>query len=102
MPTSCAQAVNCKMHRRRAAAKSKEREENARKFAEFSKRVEAEIPPLADDFLGVSRTATLTRYLIARQYDIEKALKARRLSRKPGRQTCVTYVLTPPHAPRCR
>lgn len=63
------------MQRRRAAAKTKEREEHARKFAEFSARVEAELPPLPEDFKGVSRTATLTRYLIARQYDIDKAMK---------------------------
>lgn len=63
------------MQKRRAAAKSKLHEEHARKFAEFSSRVEAELPPLAEDFVGVSRTATLTRYLIARQYDIEKAMK---------------------------
>lgn len=66
------------MKKRAAAAKSKEHEEHTRKFQEFSKRVEAELHALPDDFTSVSRTATLTRYLIARQYDVDKAFKVRR------------------------
>ena len=47
------------------------------RLAEFEARVAKEIGRLPSDMVGFSRSALLTRYLVARQLDVDRAMKAR-------------------------